>query len=180
MSVAGRLEAMPYGRFHRRLLWMGGLAYSFDGFDVAMLGFVYPILARLWRLDAPLVGVIGSATFVGYFFGAAGAGLIADRIGRRRVMLAALAIYTAFSLLSALCGDWRGFMAARLLAGVGVGAQSAIVAPFLTEFVSSRYRGLFAGALASFFSFGFVGAALASTLVLPHHSGAWRWMLACT
>ena len=62
-----------------------------------------------------------------------------------------------------------------MLAGLGTGAESAIIAPFLAEFVPPARRGWFLGALAGFFSFGFVGAALIGRFVVPLSDAGWRW-----
>jgi MFS transporter, putative metabolite:H+ symporter len=62
-----------------------------------------------------------------------------------------------------------------VLAGLGTGAESAIIAPFLAEFVPPARRGWFLGALAGFFSFGFVGAALIGRFVVPMSDSGWRW-----
>lgn len=179
-DISSRIERLPFGRFHWRLLVLGGLGYSFDGLDLAVVAFVLPVLKSLWSLSSVEVGLLGSATYVGYFFGALFAGLLGDRIGRRAVMMYALVIYCAASLASAFAGDWTSFLACRIVAGVGTGAESAIVAPFLAEFVAARTRGRFTGSLAGFFSFGFFAAALLGYFAVPAAPGAWRWVLALT
>ncbi len=180
MSVAARLERLPFARFHRRLLMMGGLGYTFDGLDAAVLAFVLPVLRTRWALSSVQTGLLGSGTYIGYFFGALLAGTLGDVIGRRSVMLWALVIYCVASAFSALVDDWPAFFILRIIAGFGTGAESAIVAPFLAEFVAGRYRGRFTGALTGFFSFGFVGAALLSYALLPAFAGAWRVELLIT
>jgi putative MFS transporter len=89
-------------------------------------------------------------------------------------------IYCIASLASAVAHDWPFFLATRIVAGLGTGAESAIVAPFLSEFVARRYRGAFTGSLAGFFSFGFVAAALLGYLVIPLSPNAWRWVMVIT
>jgi putative MFS transporter len=61
-----------------------------------------------------------------------------------------------------------------VVAGFGVGAESAIIAPFLSEFVQSKYRGRFIGSLSGFFSFGFVFAALLGYFIVPAFAQGWR------
>ena len=179
-DLSARIERLPFFRFHWRLLLMGGLGYTFDGLDAAVLAFVLPVLRSAWSLTSLQVGFLGSATYIGFFFGALFAGLLGDAIGRKAVMLYALVLYCAASLASAFAQDWTTFLAWRVLAGTGTGAESAIIAPFLSEFVPSRLRGRFTGSLAGFFSFGFVGAALLGYFAVPSHPDAWRWVLAGT
>ncbi|MGH8782223.1 MFS transporter [Paraburkholderia sp.] len=179
-SISARIERMPFARFHRRLLLMGGLGYTFDAMDAAVLAFLLPVLRRDWALSSVQTGVLGSGTFIGYFVGAMLAGMLGDLIGRRRVMMVALVVYCFASLASATAHDWPFFLATRIVAGLGTGAESAIVAPFLSEFVARRYRGAFTGSLAGFFSFGFVAAALLGYFVIPLAPQAWRVVMVIT
>ena len=179
-NIASRIERIPFNSFHWQLLLIGGLGYAFDGLDSAVVAFVLPILRTSWSLTSIQVGFLGSATYVGFFFGALLAGLIGDAIGRKAVMMWALVIYCIASVASAFTHDWPTFLGCRIFAGAGTGAESAIIAPFLAEFVAGRYRGRFTGSLAGFFSFGFVGAALLGYFLVPLHPEAWRWVLVLT
>lgn len=179
-SISSRIESWPFSSFHRRLLLIGGLGYTFDAMDAAVLAFILPVLRSQWGLTSVQTGVLGSATFIGYFFGALLAGMLGDLIGRRRVMMYALAIYSVASLVSASTHAWPSFLVSRIFAGFGTGAESAIIAPYLAEFVARRYRGSFVGSLAGFFSFGFVGAALLGYLIVPATPEGWRIVLVLT
>jgi MFS transporter, putative metabolite:H+ symporter len=179
-TISARIERLPFSGFHRRLLLMGGLGYTFDAMDAAVLAFLLPVLRKDWGLTSVQTGVLGSGTFIGYFLGAMAAGLLGDLIGRRKVMMWALVIYCVASLASAFANDWGFFLGTRIVAGLGTGAESAIVAPFLSEFVAKRYRGAFTGSLAGFFSFGFVAAALLGYLVIPLAPNAWRVVMVIT
>ena len=178
--ISARIERLPFARFHVHLLLMGGLGYLFDAMDAAVLAFILPVLRTAWGLTNVETGVLGSSTFVGYLFGALLAGTLGDLIGRRAVMMSALALYSAASLLSAAVDSWPSFFAARVVAGMGTGAESAIIAPYLAEFVARRYRSAFTGALAGFFSFGFVAAALLGYFIVPAYENGWRIVLVIT
>ncbi|WP_050402803.1 MFS transporter [Bradyrhizobium embrapense] len=178
--ISARIERLPFARFHVHLLLMGGLGYLFDAMDAAVLAFILPVLRTAWGLTNVETGVLGSSTFVGYLFGALLAGTLGDLIGRRAVMMSALALYSAASLVSAAVDSWPAFFAARVVAGMGTGAESAIIAPYLAEFVARRHRGAFTGALAGFFSFGFVAAALLGYFIVPAYENGWRIVLVIT
>jgi putative MFS transporter len=156
------------------LLAMGGLGLTFDGLDVATVAFVLPSIAEEWQLNSGQTGLVGSSTLIGFFFGALGAGIVADRIGRRRVMMWALAVFCLATAVAAASPSWEFFFLARLVAGIGTGAESAIIPAFLSEFIPGRLRGRFIGALAGFFSFGYVGAALLARLIVPMGPEGWR------
>jgi putative MFS transporter len=173
-SVAARLDRLPLSRPHYALLLIGGLGYTFDGMDAAVVAFLLPSAQTAWQLTNGQLGLIGSATPFGYLIGATLAGLLGDRIGRRRVMMYALAFYALFTVVAAFAPNYPFFVGARILCGVGTGAESAIIAPFLAEFVPAVRRGWFVGALAGFFSFGYVGAALIGRFVVPTLPEGWR------
>jgi len=175
VTVLTRLDRLPLCRPHYHLLMMGGLGYTFDGMDAAIVAFLLPSARAEWGLSSGQLGIIGSATPFGYLFGAVLAGVLGDRIGRKKVMIYALLFYAAFSVVAAVAPSYEIFLAARVLAGLGTGAESAIIAPYLSEFVPAARRGWFIGALAGFFSFGFVGAAVLGRLVVPTFEGGWRW-----
>ena len=174
MTLPARLDRLPLSRPHYALLLIGGLGYTFDGMDSAVVAFLMPSAQETWDLSNGALGLIGSASPFGFLFGAVTAGLLGDRFGRRKVMMWALAFYALFSLVAAASPTYEIFLGARVLAGVGAGAESAIIAPFLSEFVPAARRGWFVGALAGFFSFGFVAAALIGRFVVPTSSEGWR------
>jgi len=175
--VAARLERLPFSRFHFKLLLMGGLGFMFEAVDAAIIAFILPVVRTRWHLTSFETGVLGSSTYVGFLVGALFAGLLGDRFGRRVVMMWSLTFFCVLTLINAFVNDWHTFAVLRAVAGIGMGAEGAIIAPFLAEFVSNRYRGAFTGALAGFFSFGFVAAALIGYFVIPASPQGWRYSL---
>lgn len=174
LDLLRRLERVPFGRFQWRLLWMGGLGYTFDAMDGALIAFILPAVTALWGLTSQQTGVLGSSAMIGYLFGAFFAGALGDLIGRRTVMMYGLAIYCAATLVAAFAPSWQVLFWWRVVASVGTGAEGAIIAPFLAEFVHKQHRGRFIGALAGFFSFGFVFAALLGYFLIPASHDGWR------
>src|SRR5256885_13983672 len=155
LSTLRRIERLPFSRFHWRLLGMGGLGYTFDAMDGAMIAFILPAVTKLWGLTDQQTGWVGASAMIGYLFGAFSAGALGDLIGRRTVMMYGLAIYSLATLIAAFASSWQVLFWWRVAASVGTGAESAIIAPFLAEFVQKKYRGRFIGSLSGFFSFGF-------------------------
>jgi len=178
--ISARIERLPFSGFHRKLLLAGGLGYTFDAMDAAVLAFVLPALRTAWSLSAMQLGMLASAGFVGAVVGALVAGTLGDLIGRRKVMMSALVLYCVASAGSAVINDWTSFLSWRVVAGIGAGAESVIIAPYLSEFVARRYRGIFTGALAGFFSFGFVLAAVLGYFLVPASPEGWRHVILVT
>jgi putative MFS transporter len=174
LDTLKRLERLPFGKPHLRLLFMGGLGYTFDGMDAAMIAFILAPVMKLWGLSNSLAGVLGSSVMIGYLIGAFTAGALGDLIGRRKVMMYALFIYTFATLAAAFSPNWQFLFWSRVVAGLGVGAESAIIAPYLSEFVQSRFRGRFIGSLSGFLSFGYVFSALIGYFIVPASAHGWR------
>jgi putative MFS transporter len=175
MSLTARLDRLALSRPHYKLLLIGGLGYSFDGMDGAVVAFLLPRIQELWGLSNASLGLVGSAAPFGFFFGAILSGWLGDRYGRKKVMLWALAFYCLMSVVAAMAPNFEIFLIARIFAGLGAGAESVIIAPFLSEFIPPKRRGWFIGTLAGFFSFGFVGAALIGRFIVPMGEDGWRW-----
>ncbi|MDS7594237.1 MFS transporter [Agrobacterium tumefaciens] len=179
-NTAARLERLPVGRFQYKLLMMGGLGYMFEAWDAGIIAFLLPALRAQWQLTSLQVGYLASSTYVGFLIGALIAGAIGDRYGRKNVMLWALVLFCLASLAGAAVNDWHQFFALRVIGGIGMGAEAAIIAPFLSEFVGAKYRGRFTASLAAFFSFGFVISAVLGYLLVPTSDDGWRYALIVT
>jgi putative MFS transporter len=174
LDMLRRLERLPMTWVQGRLLLMGGLGYTFDAMDAQAVSFILPPVAKLFNLSDGQTGLLGSSVLIGYLFGAFFAGTLGDIIGRRSVMMWALAVYSFASVFAALAPNWGFLFWSRIVTGFGVGAESAIIAPFLSEFIQSKYRGRYLGSLAGFFSFGFVFAALLGYFIVPATPSGWR------
>ena len=175
-ELAARLDRLPVSRFHYRLLAAGGLGYTFDAMDGAIVAFIMPPVTKQWHLTSLETGVLGSSLLIGFLFGAFFAGVLGDRIGRKKVMVSALGVYCVASVVAAVAPTFWVLFVARVIAGVGTGAESAIIAPYLSEFVPTRVRGRYIGSLAGFFAFGFVFASLLGYVVVRSSPDGWRWV----
>ncbi|NTA83768.1 MFS transporter [Agrobacterium tumefaciens] len=179
-NIANRLERLPFSQFHYKLLLMGGLGYMFEAIDAGIIAFLLPSLRSLWNLTSVETGLLASATYIGFLVGALIAGAVGDRYGRRNVMMWALVLFCTASLASAFVNDWHSFFVLRAIGGIGMGAEAAIIAPYLSEFVGAKHRGGFTASLAAFFSFGFVISALIGYAVVPNFEDGWRYALVIT
>jgi putative MFS transporter len=161
------LDHLPVNRFHWRLLLLSGLGWMFDGMDTILLSLVLPALTLDWQLSAAQVGFIGTVDRFGALCGAALAGLLADRYGRRMLFQASLLVYSLGSGVLALTANLPSFLFVRFLVGLGLGGELPVVATLITESVPARERGRLLAILSSFFSYGWLLAALIGYLVIP-------------
>ena len=172
-TFVARLDRVPLNRFHYRLLILSGLGWMFDAMDVLMLSFLLTPIRAEFKLDATGVGLVASATFVGMFFGAAAAGRLADRYGRRAVFTTTLVIFSVGSALSALAPTFETLLAARIVAGLGLGGELPVAATLVSELSPRAQRGRMIVLLESFWAYGTILAGIVAITVVANYG--WRW-----
>ncbi|MFF9352431.1 MFS transporter [Streptomyces sp. NPDC014734] len=173
-DLLARIERIPVSRPHYRLAAMGGLGIAFDGMDGSLVSYLLPSVTPLWHLEGWQTGLLGSSLLIGVMIGALGAGLVADRFGRRRLMMYALALYSTATAVAAFAPSWEFFFVARIVAGIGVGAEAAVIPAYVAEFVPGRVRGVFVGSVSGFFSLGYLAAALLGVSLVSGVDHGWR------
>ncbi len=165
--ILERLEKLPVGSFHYKLLVVTGLGWLFDSMDTGLISFVLPILAKGWGLTPEQVGWIGSVGLIGMALGAVLAGTIADKFGRKNVFAATVILYSVSTGLCALAWSYESLLVFRFLVGFGLGGELPVAATLMSEYAPSQLRGRFIVLLESFWGVGWLVAALISYLLIP-------------
>src|SRR5580658_2127609 len=155
----------------RNAIAAGFLGWTFDAFDFFVLVFVLPAVAKDFGRSIPELALTTTATLVTRPVGAFIFGLLADRYGRRPVLMANIAFYSLMEVLSGLAPSYASFMALRLLYGVGMGGNWGVGASLVLESVPLKWRGVASGLLQQGYAVGYLFAAGAYYTVFPH----WGW-----
>ncbi len=169
-----RLEKLPVGSFHYKLLAVTGLGWLFDAMDTGLISFVLPILAKEWGLAPEQMGWIGSVGFIGMALGAVISGTIADRIGRKLVFSLTVILYSLATGACALSWNYESLLLFRFLVGFGLGGELPVAATLMTEYAPTRLRGRFIVLLESFWGLGWLAAACIAYLLIPQYG----WQIA--
>lgn len=143
-----------------------------DGFDVLAISFVAPEIARQWALPPAELGILFSIGLAGMVIGALFIGPLADRIGRRRQILACLVVISAGMLASAAAQNLVQLAAVRLITGLGVGGILASINTMTAEYSSDKRRKLAISLLQAGYPVGGILAGLISAFLLASHG--WR------
>ncbi|MFK0248421.1 MFS transporter [Amycolatopsis azurea] len=159
-----------------KIFLIGGLGYMFDAWDVALNGFLTPLVGTEFGLSAGTKGLVATANLIGMAVGAVVWGTIADRIGRKKAFSVTLLLFALFSVLGALAPNVETFLALRFLAGIGLGGCIPVDYAIVSEFSPRRHRGRVLSAMDGWWPVGTTLAAVTATLLLPVE-GNWRWML---
>jgi MFS family permease len=179
-TVPARLDALPWSRWHWRVVIALGITWLLDGLEVTVVGSLGPVLQRpgTLGLSAAEVGWTGSAYIAGAVLGALYFGRLADRLGRKRLFLITLAVYLIATVLTALTFDFVSFAACRFLTGFGIGGEYAAINSAIDELIPARVRGVVDLAINGTFWLGaIVGAGMSIVLLDPAFVGpelGWR------
>ena len=155
-------------------------AVLLDGYDLVVLGTVIPVLTRdhVFGITAGGATTVATAGLVGMTIGAMVIGTLTDYLGRRKVMIASVLLFSLFMIGAALATSFGMLVTFRFLAGLGLGGCLPTAITLVTEF--SR-RGRAAGAapfVLTGYHIGAILTALFGLAVLGGGGHGWRWMFA--
>ena len=174
IDIGWRLDRLAISRFHWRVLALIAAGMFFDSFDLYLAGGVLGALVQSGESTLALNAMFISATFFGMMIGAWFAGILGDRLGRKFTYQFNLMIFGVASLAGALAPSMSWLIAARLVMGLGLGAEIVVGYGTLGEFIPARHRGRFATLLNLIINASLFLATLISWVVIPRFG--WRWM----
>jgi MFS family permease len=189
MPVAASAEASlatPWYRALNRAQWntliASNLGWLFDGFET--YGLVLTVGAAMQQLlPLPLhpqipayAGAVIALTLLGWGIGGLIGGILADYIGRKRMMIIAVLAYSLTAGLSAFSFNWISFASFRFLVGIAIGSEWATGSSMIAELWPDRARGKGAGLMQCGLGAGFFLASLVWLFLSPRGPNAWRYM----
>lgn len=173
-TVEQGIQAAGVGRFQYRLFAIFGLVWMADAMQVLSIGFSAPSIAQTFGVPLPEALQTGTWFFVGMLVGAFCFGRLADRIGRRPVLMAAVLIDACFGVASAFAPDLGWLLVLRFLTGVGVGGTLPVDYTMMAEFLPSDRRGRWLVLLESFWAVGTILLAILALVAQQWGEDAWR------
>jgi MFS transporter, putative metabolite:H+ symporter len=169
-----RLDRLPIGPFHRRIMLLVGIGMFFDGFDIYLAGSVLGVVLKTGFSTLPQNAAFISATFVGMMLGSFGTGFLGDRYGRRFTYQFNLLLFGLAALAAAFAPNMAVLIACRFVMGVGLGAENVVGYATITEFVPARTRGRWSGFTTVCVVTGLPISLLVASLIIPQFG--WRAM----
>ena len=160
VTVDEALAQAGAGRFQRRLMGIFGLVWAADAMQVVAVGFAAPSIAASFGVDMPTALQSGTLFFLGMFFGATLFGRLADRIGRRNVLIVTVACDAVFGIASVFAPDFAWLLGLRFLTGMAVGGTLPVDYAMMAEFLPPKNRGRWLVWLEGFWALGTLVVAL--------------------
>ncbi len=134
------IDNQKFGRHHLSLTLLCALSVLMDGFDAQSMGFVAPALAQQWHIARGALGPILSAGLVGMLLGALVFGPLADRFGRKPILVLCTLWFGVFSLLTATSASVNSMLILRLITGFGLGGTLPNAIALTSEYMPRHLR----------------------------------------
>jgi MFS family permease len=166
-DIPGRLDRLPWSRWHWLVVVGLGTVWILDGLEVTIVGSMSEALKPEGTglgLSSFDVGVAGAVYVAGACLGALFFGQLTDKFGRKKLFLITLGVYTVATVLTAFSMNPMWYFACRFLTGAGIGGEYAAINSAIDELIPAKYRGRVDVAINGSF---WIGAAAGSLLTIP-------------
>jgi MFS transporter, AAHS family, 4-hydroxybenzoate transporter len=172
IDIADFIDRHPIGGFQIALLLTCAAVLFLDGFDTQAIGYVAPVLAKEWNLSKGALGPVFSAGLFGLMIGALVFGPIADRIGRKTVIIFSTLAFGLGALATAFAWDLTSLLVLRFLTGLGLGGAMPNAIALTSDFSPKRRRATMVMIMFCGFSIGAALGGLLAADVIPRFG--WR------
>ena len=175
VNVQSFLNEHRFSAFQWAIFWLCFLIVLLDGFDTAAIGFIAPSLLKEWGLTKPALGPVLSAALFGLAAGALSSGPLADRVGRKRVLVSAVLVFGLACAGSSFAGSLSQLTALRFVTGIGLGAAMPNAVTLMSEYCPDRLRATLTNAMFCGFPLGAAFGGFLAAWMIPQFG--WRSVL---
>src|SRR5262245_48217689 len=154
-----------------RTIALCAIVVILDGFDTQCMGFLVPVISENLHIPLPSFGPVLSAALVGLMIAAMASGPIADRWGRRWVVIVSVFVFAIFALLTARASSLEQLILFRFLTGLGLGGAMPNAVALTSEYTPKRLQPVVVGAIFVGMPAGAVIASQAAAIMIP----LWGW-----
>lgn len=165
------LNEHPFSRFQWLVFGMCFTVVLLDGFDTAAIGYIAPSLIAEWNVSKPALAPVLSAALFGLAFGALSSGPLADRFGRKTVLLTSVLVFGAACLASAFSGSLTQLVIWRFITGLGLGAAMPNAVTLMSEYCPDGRRATLTNAMFCGFPTGAAFGGFLAAWMIPQ----WGW-----
>jgi AAHS family 4-hydroxybenzoate transporter-like MFS transporter len=175
IDVQAFIDAHPVSPLQKLLLLLCFLVIAIDGFDTAIVGFIAPAIRAEWGLEITHLGPLFAAGLFGLMLGAFAVGPLADRYGRKALLVASMIVFGLASLASSFSAGLTSLIGWRFVTGLGLGGAMPMTITLASEFCPTARRSSLVTLMFCGFTLGSAMGGLIASQVLP--TFGWRVLL---
>jgi MFS transporter, putative metabolite:H+ symporter len=153
-DIVGRLERLPFSRFHLHVAAILAVGTFFDAFDAICIGVALAVIFTSLHIGFMNAGLLLSSGFVGQFVGAWVFGFVAERYGRKIAFATSILLFGILSVAVAFAWDLQSLVVLRVVQGLGLGGEVPVAAALFNEFLRAEKRGRIAMIYQTIFQWG--------------------------
>ncbi len=168
MDVNSIVDHAKLTPFHMNVVAWCLLIILFDGYDLAINGVTLPLLMNDWGLSAVQAGMLASTALAGMMFGAMIFGSLADKIGRKKVIMICIVLFSGLTFAGGFASNPTEFGILRFLAGLGIGGVMPNLVALTSEYAPKKLRSTLVTTMFSGYAVGGVMAALLGSWFTPN------------
>jgi len=183
-AAAGAFSALDdskISRFQLKIMFVSGMGFFTDAYDLFVIGIVVSLLKTEWTLSTSQVSWLNSATLLASAVGALVFGRIADMLGRKRIYGYEVLILAAGALASAFAPNFTFLLVCRIILGIGIGGDYPVSATIMSEYSGKQSRGRMVGLVFAMQGAGLIVGPLFASILLGSglsNDTTWRILLA--
>ncbi|BAO94112.1 MFS transporter [Caballeronia insecticola] len=175
VDVLALINTRPFSRYQWLVFAMCFVIVLMDGFDTAAIGFIAPSLVTEWNLSRAALAPVLSAALFGLACGAISSGPLADRYGRRLVLIVSVLVFGLACLSSGYANDLTGLIVLRFVTGIGLGAAMPNAVTLMSEFCPQSRRATIVNMMFCGFPLGAAFGGFLAAWMIPQFG--WRGVL---
>lgn len=168
INTAEIIANSKFNRFHFALLSWCFLIIMFDGYDLVVFGTVVAQLTEEWGISGVEAGLLGSYGLFGMTFGAMFLGILADKLGRKKITALSIILFSLFTFLCGVADNPTTFGVYRFLAGLGLGGIMPNVIALLTDYSPKKMRSMAVSIVLCGYSVGGMLAPILGIVMMPY------------
>ncbi|MDB5076053.1 MAG: transporter [Chloroflexi bacterium] len=142
-DIPARMDRLPWSRWHWTVVFALGITWILDGLEVTIINAVSGVLQKPDTLHLSTVGVSAAASsyIAGAVVGSLIFGYLTDQLGRKKLFMVTLSVYTTFTVCTAFSWNEFSYVGFRFLTGLGIGGEYAAINSAIDELIPARRRG---------------------------------------
>jgi len=180
-DVLEKMDAAGVAKLHWRIMFISGMGFFTDAYDLFIIGVVMSLLSEQWRISPTAEGLVTSTALLASAVGAVAFGRVADMLGRKRIYGYEVLVLAVGAVASALSPNIWWLIFFRVILGIGVGGDYPVSSTIMSEYAGKKSRGMLVTLVFTMQAAGLIfGPLLAAALLSTglSHDLVWRLLLA--